>query len=73
MNKDILKFCQRSPRERAARALCRLAGNPEATKFEGKPMWQSYLAEVDLVLSEVLGTDELSRLKALEGNEGSSG
>jgi hypothetical protein len=31
--------------EAAARALCRHAGNPEHTKFEGKPMWQSYLPE----------------------------
>ena len=29
--------------EAAARALCRLEGNPENTKFESKPMWQSYL------------------------------
>ncbi len=26
--------------EAAARALCRSDGNPENTKFEGKPMWQ---------------------------------
>lgn len=31
--------------EAAARALCRLQGNPENTRFEGKPMWQSYLRE----------------------------
>jgi hypothetical protein len=31
--------------EAAARALCRLAGNPENTRFEGKLMWQSYLPE----------------------------
>lgn len=29
--------------EAAARALCRAEGNPENTKFEGKPMWQSYV------------------------------
>jgi hypothetical protein len=29
--------------EAAARALCRSDGNPENTKFEGMPMWQSYL------------------------------
>jgi hypothetical protein len=27
----------------AARALFRSDGNPENTKFEGKPVWQSYL------------------------------
>jgi hypothetical protein len=31
--------------EAAARALCRLAGHPENTKFEGKPMWQSFVPE----------------------------
>ena len=45
----------KSPRERAARGLCRLAGNPENTMFEGKPMWMSYLDEVDVVLSEAFG------------------
>lgn len=36
----------KSPRERAACAFCRLDGHPENTKFDGKPMWQSYLAQV---------------------------
>lgn len=40
-------------RERAARALCRHAGNPEATMFEGRPMWESYLAEADYVLKAI--------------------
>lgn len=43
----------KDPRELAARALCRKAGNPENTKFEGKPMWMSYLDEVETVLSAV--------------------
>lgn len=50
------------PRERAARALCRLAGVPEDTRFEGRPIWESYLAEVDAVLGEVLGPDEVERM-----------
>lgn len=29
--------------EAAARALCRAEGNPENSKFEGRPMWQSYV------------------------------
>lgn len=37
-------------RELAARALCRFHGVPEDKQFEGKPMWESYLEEVDLVL-----------------------
>lgn len=41
-------------RERAARALCKLAGNPENTTLEGRPMWESYLPEVDAVLAAVL-------------------
>lgn len=40
----------KEPRELAARALCRFHGVPEDTQFEGKPMWMSYLEEVDVVL-----------------------
>ncbi|NEX47642.1 hypothetical protein [Pseudotabrizicola algicola] len=52
-------------RERAARALCRFAGNPEDIQFEGKPMWQHYLAEVDIVLGAVLTLDEMDRIDGL--------
>ena len=41
------------PRERAARALCRLANQPEDITFQGKPMWQSYLDEVDAVIKAI--------------------
>lgn len=34
-----------TPIERAARALCKLEGNPENIRFEGKPMWQSYVPQ----------------------------
>lgn len=44
--------------ELAARALCRRAGNPENTKFEGKPMWMSYLDDVKAVF-EAIGLEEL--------------
>ena len=44
----------RPPRERAARALCALQGNPEDAAFEGEPMWQSYLPDVDAVLQAAL-------------------
>jgi hypothetical protein len=40
--------------EAAARALCRLAGNPENTKFEGKPMWQSYLPEAKAAIEAAM-------------------
>ncbi|MQB37633.1 hypothetical protein DXT97_12605 [Agrobacterium tumefaciens] len=51
------------PRERAARALCRFNDVPENTKFEGRPMWESFLLEVDAVLEAALGADELERMK----------
>ena len=43
----------KEPRELAARALCRLDGHPENTKFEGRPMWESYLPQADAVLSAI--------------------
>lgn len=58
---------ERTPRERAARALCRKAGNPENAMFEGKPMWMSYLDEVDVVLEAALTPEEWKRLRQLEG------
>lgn len=56
----------KTPRERAARALCRRAGNPENTAFEGRPMWISYLDEVDVVLQAALGDAEWQRIRALD-------
>ena len=56
----------KSPRERAARALCRLAGHPEDIRFEGKPMWQSYLPEVDAVLEAALPPEEWERIRSAE-------
>lgn len=44
-------------RELAARALCRMANNPEDSTFEGRPMWESYLPEADAVL-EAIGWEE---------------
>jgi hypothetical protein len=40
----------KSRREVAARALCRCDGHPEDIKFEGRPMWESYLPQADAVL-----------------------
>ncbi|MBB4407113.1 hypothetical protein GGE29_002755 [Agrobacterium tumefaciens] len=60
----------RPPRERAARALCRLSDVPENTKFNDRPMWESFLPEVDAVLEAALGADELERMKRDEvGNK----
>lgn len=41
------------PRETAARALCEYEGVPEDTLFEDKPMWMSYLEQVDVVLNAI--------------------
>lgn len=56
----------KSPRERAARALCRLSGNPENAMFEGEPMWRSFLDEVDTVLIAALSEDEWRRIRKLD-------
>ncbi|TRB05831.1 hypothetical protein EXN61_11390 [Agrobacterium tumefaciens] len=56
------------PRERAARALCRFNGVPEDTMFERRPMWESFLPEVDTVLEAALGADELAAMKREGGS-----
>lgn len=43
----------KSPLELAARALCRFRGLPENTMFEGRPMWESLIPEVRVVLEAV--------------------
>jgi hypothetical protein len=40
-------YMSKSPRELAARALCKLNGHPPDIKMDGSPMWESYLDEVD--------------------------
>lgn len=39
-----------TPIESGARALCKHEGNPTDTRFEGDPMWCSYVPEVRAVL-----------------------
>ena len=56
----------KSPRERAARALCSLEGHPQDIKFEGAPMWVSYLPQVDAVLRGALGDDEWRKMVEAE-------
>lgn len=41
------------PRENAARALCELRGHSPDARLGGRPMWMSYLDEVDVVLAAV--------------------
>lgn len=36
-----------------ARPLCQLHGHPEEDKFDGVPLWKTYLDEVDTVLQAV--------------------
>ena len=54
------------PRERVARALCNLHGHPPDARFEGKAIWESYLGEVDTVISAVMGEETLRDMKAEE-------
>lgn len=51
------------PRERAARALARFNDVPEDTKLEGRPIWESFLFEADVVLEAAFGPEELERMK----------
>lgn len=61
----------RPPRELAARALCRYEGHPENIKFEGKPMWESYLPAADAVLAAIGWTDAgAPALRVIAGPKG---
>lgn len=40
----------KGPLERAARALCELAGNPPGATMDGNPLWMDYLPEVRAVV-----------------------
>lgn len=60
---------EKPPRERAARALCRFNGVPEDTRFEGKPMWESYLPEVDVILEAALATDQWVIIRSQGGDK----
>lgn len=41
------------PLERAARALCELAGNPPGATMNGKPLWMDYLPEARAVIEAI--------------------
>jgi hypothetical protein len=43
----------KSPLERVARAICSAQGLPENTKFEGRPMWESFLPNARGVLQAI--------------------
>lgn len=56
------------PRELAARALCKQDGHAPDTRFEGGPMWVSYLPQVDAVLRIVLGDEAWRSMVEAERN-----
>lgn len=45
------------PLERVARALCRLDAMPEDVTFEGRPMWESYLANARAAIGAMRDPD----------------
>lgn len=57
------------PRERIARALCRLDGHPENITMDGEPMWCSYDDEAIEVLAAVQVGPVLELLIDISGNE----
>lgn len=46
------------PLERTARALCKYQGYGENTRFDGEPMWRSFLDEASIAINAV-GASEL--------------
>lgn len=55
-----------TPIERAARALCEMAGNPPGATMDGKPLWMDYLPEVRAVISAIREPDLSGFQKAME-------
>lgn len=49
--------------EHAARAMCRFHGLPENTKFEGRPMWESYVPEVKAIVAALDEADAASKVE----------
>ncbi len=54
--------------ERAARAMCRFHGLPENIKFEGHPMWKSYVDEAAAVVEAI--DDEPKPCNTIENKRG---
>ena len=53
---------EKPPLELACRALCRLRGLPEDTRWNGAPMWHSVVHEAMVVLEAALPKEELHRM-----------
>jgi hypothetical protein len=60
-----MRVRKQEPRERAARALCRLDGLPENAVLDGRSMWTAFLPKVDAVLEAVMPPDECDHLRKL--------
>lgn len=56
--------------ERAARAMCRFHRLPEDTKFEGRPMWESYIDEAAAVIAAI--DDEPKPRNGIEDKRGTT-
>jgi len=54
--------------ERVARALCRDDGHPEDTKFEGRPMWESYVGTARAVIAAMRRPTDRMMRAALQYN-----
>ena len=50
---------KKPPLELAARALCRLRGLTEDTRFNGAPMWHSAVSDAMVVLEAALSREQL--------------
>lgn len=55
-----------TPIERAARALCKMDGNPENIKFQGNPMWQSYVPQAISVVDALHEPSQVMRESGAE-------
>lgn len=58
------------PREKAARALCKMDGHQPDINFDGEPMWKNYLRQVDMVLRTVIGDNAWMALVEVERETG---
>lgn len=52
----------KTPIEQAARAICRLRGLPENTRYQGAKMWQAHLGEALEILRAALPPEDFRRL-----------
>jgi len=57
----------KSPRERAARALCNIAGHIPDADYGGVALWRTYLPQVDIVLRCALGDEAWQAMVEAEG------